>query len=54
MDAVRLMGETVHALGWRSAEQGGFAAAKFVVFANQPADNPFMAGAVHGWASPKR
>ena len=30
------------------AEQGGFAAAKFVVFTNQPGDNPFMAGAVHG------
>ena len=53
MDAVRLMGETVRALGWRSAAQGGFAAAKFVVFANQPADNPFMAGAVHGVGQPE-
>jgi len=53
MDAVRLMGETVHALGWQSAAQGGFAAAKFVVFANQPADNPFMAGAVHGVGQPE-
>ena len=53
MDAVRLMGQVVHDLAWRSAEQGGFAAAKFVVFTNQPADNPFMAGAVHGVGQPE-
>jgi len=53
MDAVRLMGETVRQLGWRSADQGGFAAAKFVVFANQPEDNPFMAGAIHGVGQPE-
>ncbi len=48
MDAVALLGKTVGALAEASAESGGFAAAKFVVFANQPGDNPFMAGAVHG------
>jgi Uncharacterized conserved protein len=48
MDAVALMGKTVKALADASAAQGGFAAAKFVVFTNQPGDNPFMAGAVHG------
>jgi uncharacterized protein (UPF0210 family) len=48
MDAVILMGETVKALAEKSAAQDGFAAAKFVVFTNQPGDNPFMAGAIHG------
>ncbi len=48
MDAVTLVGQTIKDLAEQSAEQGGFAAAKFVVFTNQPGDNPFMAGAVHG------
>ena len=48
MDAVVLIGKTVKELAERSADQGGFAAAKFVVFTNQPGDNPFMAGAIHG------
>lgn len=48
MDAVVLVGQTIKDLADRSADQGGFAAAKFVVFTNQPGDNPFMAGAVHG------
>ncbi|MCB0130031.1 MAG: PFL family protein [Caldilineaceae bacterium] len=53
MDAVVLMGQTVKALAERSAASGGFAAAKFVVFTNQPGDNPFMAGAVHGLGQPE-
>jgi uncharacterized protein (UPF0210 family) len=48
MDAIVLLGETIKALAERSAAQGGFAAAKFVVFTNQPGDNPFIAGAIHG------
>ncbi len=48
MDAVALLGKTVKALADESAESSGFGAAKFVVFANQPGDNPFMAGAMHG------
>jgi uncharacterized protein (UPF0210 family) len=48
MDAVVLLGQTVKAVAERSAGQGGFAAAKLVVFTNQPGDNPFMAGAIHG------
>lgn len=48
MDAVVLVGQTIKDLAEQSAETGGFAAAKFVVFTNQPGDNPFMAGAVHG------
>ncbi len=48
MDAVKLIGQTVKDLAELSADRGGFAAAKFVVFTNQPGDNPFMAGAIHG------
>lgn len=53
MDAVVLIGQTIKELAERSAAQGGFAAAKFVVFTNQPGDNPFMAGAVHGLSQPE-
>jgi uncharacterized protein (UPF0210 family) len=53
MDAVRMMGQAVYDLGWRSADRDGFAAAKFVVFTNQPDDNPFMAGAIHGVGQPE-
>ncbi len=53
MDAVVKMGEAVKALAEASAAQGGFAAAKFVVFTNQPGDNPFMAGAIHGLDQPE-
>ena len=48
MDAIAKLGQTIKDLSERSADKGGFAAAKFVVFTNQPGDNPFMAGAVHG------
>ncbi|BCY16198.1 PFL family protein [Leptolinea sp. HRD-7] len=48
MDAIVLLGQTVKDLAEKTADQGGFGAAKFVVFTNQPGDNPFMAGAVHG------
>ena len=53
MDAVVLLGQTVKDLAERSSDQGGFAAAKFVVFTNQPGDNPFMAGAIHGLGQPE-
>ena len=48
MDAVAMMGQTVKAIAERTRDQNGFGAAKFVVFCNQPGDNPFMAGAIHG------
>ncbi len=48
MDALRLVGQTVKDLAEATRESGGFGAAKFVVFCNQPGDNPFMAGAIHG------
>jgi uncharacterized protein len=48
MDAIAMVGETVKELAEQTADSGGFGAAKFVVFCNQPGDNPFMAGAIHG------
>ena len=48
MDAVAQLGKTVKELAEQTADSGGFGAAKFVVFCNQPGDNPFMAGAIHG------
>lgn len=48
MDALAMMGHTVKAVAEKTREQNGFGAAKFVVFCNQPGDNPFMAGAIHG------
>lgn len=48
MDAVAMMGRTVKQLAEQTRESDGFGAAKFVVFCNQPGDNPFMAGAIHG------
>ena len=48
MDAVALMGRTIKAAAERTANRGGFACAKLVVFCNAVEDNPFMAGAFHG------
>ena len=48
MDALAMMGHTIKELAEKTADKGGFGAAKFVVFCNQPGDNPFMAGAIHG------
>ena len=48
MDALDMVGRTVKELAERTKDRDGFGAAKFVVFCNQPGDNPFMAGAIHG------
>lgn len=48
MDAVNLCGSTIREIAHNDAANNGFAAAKLVVFANLPDDNPFMAGASHG------
>lgn len=48
MDALAMLGQTVKDIAEKTKEQGGFGAAKFVIFCNQPGDNPFMAGAIHG------
>ncbi|MCX7715106.1 MAG: PFL family protein [Clostridia bacterium] len=48
MDAVAIMGEVIKKAAGLTAQSGGFACAKLVVFANAVEDNPFMAGAFHG------
>jgi len=48
MDALALCGNSIKDVAEATKEQNGFGAAKFVVFCNQPGDNPFMAGAIHG------
>ena len=53
MNAVRQMGEIIKKTAELTAKQGGIGAAKLVVFANAPEDNPFMAGAFHGVGEPE-
>ena len=52
MDAVALMGQTIKKAAELTADRGGFACAKLVVFCNAVEDNPFMAGAFHGVGEP--
>lgn len=53
MDAVLLMGEVIKATADATAQKDGFGCAKLCVFANMPEDNPFMAGAYHGYGEPE-
>ena len=48
MDAVARMGRVIKQAAELTADNGGMACAKLVVFANAVEDNPFMAGAFHG------
>ncbi len=52
MDAVAEMGRVIKEAARLTADAGGLACAKLVVFANAPEDNPFMAGAFHGVGEP--
>jgi hypothetical protein len=53
MDAVKLMGQKIKKASELTAESGGMACAKLVVFSNPVEDNPFMAGAFHGVGEPE-
>ncbi len=53
MDAVNKCGCIVKELSYLTREQDSIGCAKFVVFANAPEDNPFMAGAFHGVGEPE-
>jgi len=53
MKAIGRLGHILKEMANRSADQDGFACAKLVIFANQPEDNPFMAGAYHGHGEPE-
>ena len=48
MDAVKLCGQIIKDTAKRTKNNNSIGCAKFVVFANAPDDNPFMAGAFHG------
>ncbi|MGI6039787.1 MAG: PFL family protein [Clostridiales bacterium] len=49
MDAVDEMGQIIKSTAFLSKEKDSIGCAKLVVFANAPEDNPFMAGAFHGF-----
>ena len=53
MDAVRKMGDIIVKTASLTADRDSIGCAKFVVFANVPEDNPFMAGAFHGVSEPE-
>jgi len=52
MDAVAILGRQLRAVADATADRQGFGAAKLVIFANAPENNPFMAGAFLGEGSP--
>ena len=47
MDAVAMTGKIIKEAAYLTKDRESIACAKFVVFANAPEDNPFMAGAFH-------
>ncbi len=49
MDAIARMGHIITDAAARTADSDGLACAKLVTFANAVPDNPFMAGAFHGY-----
>ncbi|OGV67383.1 MAG: hypothetical protein A2498_14020 [Lentisphaerae bacterium RIFOXYC12_FULL_60_16] len=53
VDAVLLTGRIIRQIAEATADHDGFGAAKLVVFANIPEDNPFMAGAFLGSGEPE-
>ncbi|RLA91742.1 MAG: PFL family protein [Deltaproteobacteria bacterium] len=53
MDAVSLMGNIIKETAKLTSSQNGIGCAKLVVFANAVEDNPFMAGAFHGFGEPE-
>ena len=52
MDAVQLLGRIVKETAAATAERQSIGCAKLVVLCNAPEDNPFMAGAFHGFGEP--
>ena len=53
MDAIQRMGDIIVKTAELTADRDSIGCAKFVVFANVPEDNPFMAGAFHGGSEPE-
>jgi len=53
MDAIRKTGGIIKELAYLTRDRESLGCAKFVVFANAPEDNPFMAGAFNGIGEPE-
>jgi hypothetical protein len=53
MDAVKKMGDIIKQAALYTKDEDGIGAAKLVCFCNVPGDNPFMAGAFHGYGEPE-
>ncbi|MGM9993425.1 MAG: PFL family protein [Candidatus Avigastranaerophilus sp.] len=53
MNAVKKMGSIIKQAANLTADADGIGAAKLVCFCNVPGDNPFMAGAFHGYGEPE-
>ncbi len=53
MDAVKKMGGIIKRAAEYTKDEDGIGAAKLVCFCNVPGDNPFMAGAFHGYGEPE-
>ena len=53
MDAVVRMAEVLLETSRRTGDRDSIGCAKIVTFCNQPEDNPFMAGAMHGSGEPE-
>ncbi len=53
MNAVKKMGSIIKQAANLTADSDGLGAAKLVCFCNVPGDNPFMAGAFHGYGEPE-
>ncbi|MBE0448011.1 MAG: PFL family protein [Actinobacteria bacterium] len=54
MNAVLKMAEAIKETAELTRDRDGIGCGKLVVFANIPEDNPFMAGAYHGFGEPDR
>ncbi len=52
VDAINLVAEKIIRVAEETADRDGFGAAKLMVFANIPEDNPFMSGAYLGYGEP--
>lgn len=48
LDVILHLGHIIKDIAYQTREKDSFGCVKFVVFANAPDDNPFMAGAFHG------
>ncbi|MBO5007006.1 MAG: DUF711 family protein, partial [Clostridia bacterium] len=53
MDAIYMAGQAIKDMAYLTKDKNSIGCAKFVVFANAPEDNPFMAGAFHGIGEPE-